>query len=296
MVAKRLFLAIAATSSLSALQPSIVGGVASDATQDATVLLIHFVEGGKSTACTGTLVAPNLVLTGRHCVASFVSGAYGCLHGLNVGASGAVRENLPPADLYVFAGKERPFRAAEFDPARWPSGVRGARIFDDGAKTLCSHDLALLLLERSIDDAPIATLRLEDDVRAGELLVAVGHGVTLFENEPAVRQQRRDVQVRQVGPSESHPRAGPDELAYRESTCVGDSGGPLYSQRTGAVVGIVSRGTNYQPPDEDRPAASCVEADNFAMRVAAFRPVIDQAFAAAGTAPRLEPWVLGGCR
>jgi len=48
---------------------AIVGGVPADPSDAAVVSLQHKVTGGVA-HCTGTLVAPNLVLTARHCLAT----------------------------------------------------------------------------------------------------------------------------------------------------------------------------------------------------------------------------------
>src|SRR5262245_18785519 len=71
---------------------SIVGGTPSTSAQDGTVLLINGNE-----SCSGSLIAPNLVLTARHCVADPQEGETDCVgYGATIDAS----------QMQVFVGKD----------------------------------------------------------------------------------------------------------------------------------------------------------------------------------------------
>ncbi|MBX3229324.1 MAG: trypsin-like serine protease [Labilithrix sp.] len=280
------------------LRPAIVGGAPSDASQDAVVFLFHYdAAADRATPCTGTLVAPRLVLTARHCVSAGGGGAIACTSDGTQLGGGAIGADFAAPDIHVYAGRERPpfTRQAprDIDPARWTPAARGAALFHDGARTLCDHDLALVLLDAPIADVPLAPLRLDRDARAGELVVAIGYGKASAEYEPA-RQERRDVPVKKVGPDDAHPVLGRSELAFPESICEGDSGGPLLAQDSGAIVGIVSRGVTGDPVP-DRPGDHCLDVDNIATKLPPFRGVIDRAFQAAGATPLEEPEPPGGC-
>src|SRR5664280_2851838 len=56
----------------------VLYGKISGPEDDAVVKLESVAASGTMWGCTGTLVAPNLVLTARHCIANFVDGRWTC--------------------------------------------------------------------------------------------------------------------------------------------------------------------------------------------------------------------------
>jgi hypothetical protein len=176
---------------------AIISGKNSDASQDAVVLVVFFdpthnVVGG----CTGTLLASNLVLTARHCVADTDPGATCAIDGTPI-KEGVVRGDHAASKLYVFTGPKRPV----YSPSLKPNGI-GSQIIDDAAKNLCNHDIALILLQDPIPNAQIAPLRLDSDVAKNDLVTAVGWGVTEKTDMPEIRQQRTGIKVEVVGPDD----------------------------------------------------------------------------------------------
>lgn len=202
------------------LAPRIVGGGLSPPSQDATVLL----RIGDS-SCTGTLVASDLVLTARHCV-----------------------EEDEPIEVAVGSDAVDAKAVANGRKVYMPTG--------DGD----GNDIALVALDRRIVEIAPAVVRTTKPA-IGERAVAVGYGEDGDGAVPERRRQRANIRIDAVGPAvvEYRTSAGdsirvdlPDKMiATGESTCFGDSGGPLFDEE-GAVIGITSSGVDKQC--RDRPS------------------------------------------
>jgi hypothetical protein len=259
---------------------AIVNGADSDDSQDAVVLVLHYDALSKdgSAGCTGTLLAPRLVLTARHCVAVTDPQAACASDGTPL-AGGAVHDDFDATKLYVFAGRTRP----DFLSGT-PIGAKGRKIIDDGADTLCNHDVALVLLDRPLAGAKIAPIRLDGGPKKGEALTLVGWGITQATNTPETRQTKTGVKILDVGPADG---LAPAEFLVGEGGCAGDSGGPALSVETGAVIGSLSRGGNGTG---DTGADGCVGGTNVYTSAASFRDMILSAYEEAGQ----EPWLEGG--
>ena len=263
----------------------IINGERDTKANDAVVLLLS-----SSGSCTGTVVAPNLILTARHCV-SKTDGSSICKADGTASFGGGVYTDKPASDMRVFAGvdAQRNFRATVPAPraGRADKSARGKQLIVEDTDTYCSHDVAFLVLDRDMD-VPVAPIRLSGGARPGEKLTAVGWGIIEDGTLATERKVREDIPVLFAGPKILGAGAigiGASEFQVGESICQGDSGGPSFSS-TGALVGVVSRGGNGQGNKEDA-ASGCRGSvtRNVYTHLGTKTELVTRAFEAAGHEP-----------
>ena len=255
-------------------QSAIFGGQKdSDASAHESVVMLFLNEGQESGSCTGSLIAPNLVLTARHCVSKNIGEGIGCDpdgNSLNPGNGDHVSGDFDPSTIGVYTG---------VSPKPWseqPKAV-GKKIFHPDGNNLCNHDIALILLDQSVETpAGPMKLRLNFGPQMGEKTTPVGYGKTTSSDFSAgTRYRRENVTVLSVGRDFNY-YLGENEFLMGQSICQGDSGGPVLAGDSGAVIGVTSRG------------ADCNGDDNRFTRVDAHKDLIQQALAEAGASAQLE--------
>jgi MYXO-CTERM domain-containing protein len=269
------------------IQP-VIGGVSSGAEHDGVVVLARFEAGTRRGLCSATLVAPNLLLTARHCV-SIADSTIACNMDGSAAVGAVIHEDFPAESFVVFVGKDG-VTASVTD--EMTAKARGTKLVVDDSTTLCNHDLAFVLLDRPVD-APIATLRLWGGPRATERVTVVGWGVDATGTLPATRMERGDLAVRRIGPTLMPGNLygiGSAEVMFGEAACAGDSGGPAFNN-DGVLVGVTSRVGNGQPKDPANIASTCVgdTAHSIYTHLGHAADLVERAFAEAGNYPVVEP-------
>lgn len=209
---------------------SIKGGM--DDEGDHAVVGIY--DDATAATCTGSLIAPNMVLTGRHCVSDppLGCGTFGATHS---------KDGLFVTTEPMFIWEPQYFHTVAeiiplpLDPAS-PDPLESSDL-------LCGRDQVVLLLSDNVEPSEAVPLvpRVDAPVVAEETYAAVGYGGTNDEGlESGVRRRRDGLSVTCVG-AECPPGVEASEWQGNEGTCPGDSGGPALDALN-RVVGVLSRG------------------------------------------------------
>ncbi|MCL2723908.1 MAG: S1 family peptidase [Polyangiaceae bacterium] len=235
------------------------------------VVALRVGTGGTFELCSGALVAPNLVLTARHCVSKNVTTSVSCDENGRSANGKHISGEGDPTIIGIYTGATPNF-------ARRPE-ASGHAIVTPRGSYLCNSDIALVVLDQSIDSVAPVAVRLQSTARVGETIRAVGYGQNDQGAPIGTRYRKSGVSVLAQGRavSESGTPLGTHEFEVGRSICQGDSGGPAISEGSLAVIGVVSRGSGCD--------------DNYGhiyTTTAGFDELFDEAFAIAGSTPILE--------
>ncbi|HRG95976.1 MAG TPA: trypsin-like serine protease, partial [Polyangiaceae bacterium] len=194
--------------------------------------------------CSGTLIAPNLVLTARHCVA-------------DSGSSDAVdcsRDKFsPPAPAARFAiTTEKVVRSGS-------AKYRVAKVLVPTESKFCGNDIALLLLDENVpaSEATPAAPALDPPMSThplyGTTVATLGYGISgPRKNDDGTRRLREDVPIQCTpgDPTKSCRLSDFDitdaEFVAGDGLCSGDSGGSAFDQESftrgrPVTFGVLSR-------------------------------------------------------
>ena len=219
---------------------AIAGGTEDASHQNVFLLVRETSESGS--LCTATLIAPNLLLTARHCV----SPGTGDDHVL---CGDSVLDDPYPASAFFATNDAQPHRES---PIFRAIAVRVPGLGED----TCGYDLALIILKQSvpIDISTPAVPRIDREVQPGELYTAVGYGENEAGKSTGNRMQLDGLSIA-CEPGSCGEGVESTEFRGEKGICSGDSGGPALDA-DGKVVGVVSRGG----PDCSTPVYSTVTA------------------------------------
>lgn len=213
------------TAELGSERAAILDGTAAPE-MTSIVGIVNFAGG----LCSGSLIAPNLVLTARHCIAASEDDTTAV-----VCDETTLETPDSPGAVFVV-----PLAQVSENPADYHA-VSAIRTPAD-ATSLCGSDVALLQLGTPLS-LPALTPRTDSPLLAGESYTAVGYGLdgTSARGDSGIRRALDGLHVECVGEECAEDSVFPNEWRGPEGACSGDSGGPALDAE-GRVIGVLSRG------------------------------------------------------
>ncbi len=257
---------VLATFALASLLVACSGGAEQGASEDRTGTQASAIQGGSMDTnashnfavgvanrfggvCSGTLIAPNLILTARHCVVPPSQNE-------SVSCSDRFAANVAATALFV---------TTEPNLYHAKSYYAATEVITPADTSFCGNDIALIILEKDIPATeaqpaiPVVQFNMTDK-RLGGSITAMGYGITNpSANDSGQRRIRQNIPLICIPGSKSMDCTGenakysdgPAEFVTEGYVCSGDSGSGAFDQvsfnrGTPYVLGALSRGPQTQ--------------------------------------------------
>ncbi|KAJ2856849.1 hypothetical protein GGI22_003681 [Coemansia erecta] len=238
--------------------PRIIGGTPVSSSDFKFIAYIEsYMEGVGAFSCTGSLIAPNVVLTAGHCTYATDTTMFAASQ-IQVGFT----HTRPPEET-LYQGHSV---ATVITHPQFSMGTM-------------ENDIALLILADTISTSEASLAKVYNGaVKSGSTITAAGFGVTDVYDQNSVPTQLMEVDLKtgttsyckSIWPTyDAKTQICTDGTAGKD-TCQGDSGGPVVTSTDSdvAILGI----TSFGPSTADNPYGLCAQAggSGYYTRVSAF--------------------------